>query len=143
MPAADRMPVLVVDDVPKIRAVVRAVLVQSGVNHVHEAPDGAAALAMMEKRSYGLVISDLHMSPMSGFELLRRVREDRRLRETLFVMMTTKEHAHAFTAARKAGVNACLIKPFMPSALRTLLEDLWPADGERSSNGSEATTVLP
>ena len=68
------------------------------------------------------------MSPMSGFELLRRVRDDRRLRETLFVMMTTKEYAHAFTAARRAGVNACLVKPFMPAALRKTLEDLWPTD---------------
>lgn len=50
---------------------------------------------------------------MSRVELLRRAREDLRLRETLFVMMTTKEHAHAFTAVRKAGVNACLTKPFM------------------------------
>ncbi len=105
------MPVLVVDDVPLIRSVVRAVLEQIGVRDVHEAPDGVAALAMLNEHAYGLVISDLHMFPMSGFELLRRVRDDRRLRETLFVMMTTKEHAHAFTAVRRAGVNACLVKP--------------------------------
>lgn len=120
------MPVLIVDDVPMIRTVVRAVLEQVGVHDVHEAPDGAAALAMLDERPYGLVISDLHMSPMSGFELLHRVREEPRLRETLFVMMTTKERAHAFTAARKAGVNACLIKPFMPAVLRKTLEQVWP-----------------
>jgi two-component system, chemotaxis family, chemotaxis protein CheY len=143
-PALDprRMPILVVDDVPLIRSVVRAVLEQIGVRDVHEASDGAAALAMLDGRAYGLVISDLHMSPMSGFELLRRIREDRRLRETLFVMMTTKEHAHGFTAVRKAGVNACLTKPFMPAALRNTLEMLWGADGETPSGDPGTATVL-
>jgi two-component system, chemotaxis family, chemotaxis protein CheY len=134
-----RLPVLVVDDVPMIRAVVRAVLGQVGVHDVHEAADGGAALAMLDERPYGLIISDLHMSPMSGFELLRHVREDRRLRETLFVMMTTKEHAHALTAVQRAGVNACLIKPFMPAMLRKTLETVWPA--ETAKTGSDPATI--
>ena len=142
MPDPRQMPVLVVDDVPMIRAVVRAVLEQVGVCDVHEAGDGAAALAMLNERPYGLVISDLHMFPMSGFDLLRHVREDRRLRETLFVMMTTKEHAHAFTAARRAGVNACITKPFMPAALRKTLEEVWPASSDNAGGGAGATTVL-
>ncbi|MGU3665113.1 response regulator [Methylobacterium sp. A49B] len=137
------MPVLVVDDVPMIRAVVRAVLEQVGINDVHEAADGAAALAMLNERAYGLIISDLHMFPMTGFELLRHVREDRRLRETLFVMMTTKEHAHFFTTARRAGVNACLVKPFMPAVLRKTLEDLWPANGSGRTTGCESKAFLP
>ncbi|KOX59204.1 hypothetical protein ADL19_05740 [Streptomyces purpurogeneiscleroticus] len=135
-------PVLVVDDVPMIRAVVRAVLDQLGVHDVHEAPDGAAALAMLNERSYGLVISDWNMFPMTGFELLRYVREDRRLRETPFVMMTTKQHAHAFTAARKTGVDACLIKPFMPADLRKVIKDVWPADRGKSGEDTPTATVL-
>jgi len=94
---------------------------------VHEAPDGAAAPAVLSAPAYGLVISDLHMFPMTGFALLRRVRDDRRLRETLFVMMITKEHAHAFTAVRRAGVNACLVRPFMPADLRRTRAEVWPA----------------
>lgn len=119
-----QMPVLVVDDVPMIRAVVRAVLDRLGCGEVHEAPDGAAALAMLNERAYGLVLSDWNMYPMTGLELLRRVREDRRLRETPFVMMTTKEHAQAFAVARRARVNACLIKPFMPAALHTIIAEV-------------------
>lgn len=142
MPDPRQMPVLVVDDVPMIRTVVRAVLEQVAVHDVHEAADGAAALAMLNERTYGLVISDLHMFPMSGFDLLHLVREDRRLRETLFVMMTTKEHAHAFTAARRAGVNACLVKPFMPAVLRKTLEEVWPTDSGASGGGTETVTAL-
>ncbi|MCJ2020741.1 response regulator [Methylobacterium sp. E-065] len=135
------MPVLVVDDVPMIRTVVRAVLEQVGVHDVHEAADGGAALTMLNERPYGLVISDLHMFPMSGLDLLRHVRGDSRLRETLFVMMTTKEHAHAFTAVRRAGVNACLVKPFMPAALRKTLEEVWPNDGDKLDEGRQGETV--
>lgn len=137
MPDPRQMPVLVVDDVLMIRTVVRAVLEQVGVHDVHEAADGAAALAMLNERAYGLVISDLNMYPMTGFELLRHVRADRRLRETLFVMMTTKEHAHAFTALRRAGVNACLIKPFMPALLRKTLEEVWPIDPRLATKVAE------
>ena len=57
MPDPRQMPVLVVDDVPMIRAIVRAVFEQIGVHDVHEAADGAAALAMLNERSYGLVLS--------------------------------------------------------------------------------------
>lgn len=142
MPDPRQMLVLVVDDVPMIRAVVRTVLVQIGVHDVHEAPDGAAALTMLNERSYSLVISDWNMSPMTGFELLRHLREDRRLHETPFIMMTTKDHAHAFTATRRAGVNACLVKPFMPTVLRKAIEDVWPADRASSGEDAASTAVL-
>jgi len=136
-----QMPILVVDDVPMVRTVVRVVLGQIGVHDVHEAPDGAAALAMLDERPYGLVLSDLHMFPMSGFELLRRVREEQRLRQTLFVMMTTKEHAHGFTAARRAGVNACLVKPFTAATLRKTLAEVWPTSHQPAAQGVGPTVV--
>lgn len=140
VPDPRQMPVLVVDDVPMIRTVVRAVCKQIGVHDVHEAADGTAALAMLNERSYGLVISDWNMLPMTGLELLRYLREDPRLRKTPFVMMTTKEHAHALTAAWRVGVNACLVKPFMPAALRKAIGDVWPAD--RASSGEDAVTTI-
>ena len=54
---------------------------------------------------------------MTGYELLRPVRTDPALRQTPFVM-TTAEQADSFPAARRAGVNACLIEPFTPAKLR-------------------------
>lgn len=80
---------------------------------------------------------------ITGSELLRHVPEDQRLRETPFVMMTTKEHAHAFSAARRAGVNACLIKPFMPAALHKIIAEVWPAalPGSGQDTGPTTTTT--
>lgn len=136
------LPVLVVDDVPLIRAVVRATLDQVGLTDVHEAADGGAALAMMNQRRYGLVIADWNMLPMTGYELLREVRDDPQLREMPFIIMTTKEQAHCFVAARRAGVNACLIKPFMPAALRETVEQVWSVSRTPDPQVPEAVTVL-
>ncbi len=67
----------------------------------------------LNERPYGLVISDLNMFPMSGFELLRSVRGDGRLRETLFVMMTTKSTQMPSRPCAGRG-ERLLVKPFMP-----------------------------
>ncbi|SFM52536.1 response regulator [Methylobacterium pseudosasicola] len=118
MPYSGFPPVLLVDDVPMIIEVVHAVLGQLGFRDIDAASDGTAALQFLRQRRYGLVLSDWNMLPMTGYELLRHVRTDPSLCETPFVMMTTQAQADCFPAARRAGVNACLIKPFTPSKLR-------------------------
>lgn len=118
MPASGFPPVLVVDDVPMIVEVVRAVLGQIGFRDIDMAADGTGALPQLRARRYGLILSDWNMLPMTGYELLRHVRTDPALRLTPFVMMTTQGQADCFPAARRAGVNACLIKPFTPLQLR-------------------------
>ncbi|MCJ2111911.1 response regulator [Methylobacterium sp. E-025] len=97
---------------------------------------------MLNQRRYGLVIADWNMHPMTGYELLRQVREDPQLRETPFVIMTTKDQAHCFVAARRAGVNACLVKPFMPAALRETIKQIWPGSETPAAQVQEAATAL-
>jgi two-component system, chemotaxis family, chemotaxis protein CheY len=76
------MPVLVVDDYSTMVRIIRNLLRQLGFSDVDDANDGAAALAKMHAKRYGLVISDWNMEPMSGYELLRQVRADPALGET-------------------------------------------------------------
>ena len=118
MPFTGFPPVLLVDDVPMIVEVVQAILGRLGFEEIDTAADGTAALEFLATRRYGLVISDWNMMPMTGYELLRRVRSDRTMREIPFIMMTTQVNADCFPAAKRAGVNACLIKPFTPATLR-------------------------
>jgi CheY-like chemotaxis protein len=61
-----------------------------GINDVDDANDGAAALAKMRSKRYGLVISDWNMVPMSGYELLRELRNDPALKRTPFIMVTSE-----------------------------------------------------
>jgi CheY-like chemotaxis protein len=62
----------------------------SGFSDVDDANDGAAALAKMHAKRYGLVISDWNMEPMSGYDLLREVRADPALGQTPFIMVTAR-----------------------------------------------------
>jgi two-component system, chemotaxis family, chemotaxis protein CheY len=118
MPFAGFPPVLLVDDVPMITEVVQAILGRLGFEEIDTAADGSVALKLLASRRYGLVISDWNMQPMTGYELLKSVRSDKAMREVPFIMMTTQSNADCFSSARKAGVNACLIKPFTPATLR-------------------------
>lgn len=125
MPDPRALPVLIVDDAPMIAAVARAMLGQLGFRDVEAAPDGSAGLARMRKRRYGLVIADWNALPVGGYDLLQRVRADQNLRETPFVMMSAQEQADCFPAARRAGANACLVKPLSAADLRSAINALW------------------
>jgi two-component system, chemotaxis family, chemotaxis protein CheY len=70
------MPILVVDDYRSIQRLIRTLLQQIGFSVIDFADSGAAALSKLRDRSYGLVLSDMNMEPMSGLELLGEVRRD-------------------------------------------------------------------
>jgi len=116
------MPVLVVDDYTTMVRIIRNLLRQLGFADVDDARDGAAALAKMHTKRYGLVISDWNMEPMTGFELLSKVRADPELGATPFIMITAESKTENVIAARKAGVNNYIVKPFNVQTLKAKIE---------------------
>ena len=121
------MPVLVVDDYSTMVRIIRNLLRQLGFADVDEARDGVAALAKMRSKRYGLVISDWNMEPMTGFEFLREVRADPQLEETPFIMVTAESKTENVIAARKAGVNNYIVKPFNAQTLKAKIEAVFAA----------------
>ena len=115
------MNVLVVDDYKTMVRIVRGLLGQLGFTNVDDATDGPTALGMLRAKSYGLVLSDWNMQPMSGLELLKQVRADDRTRALPFVMVTAEAKAENVVAARQAGVNNYVIKPFTLAVLKQKL----------------------
>jgi two-component system chemotaxis response regulator CheY len=115
------MPVLIVDDYKTMLRIIRNLLKQIGFNNVDEATDGKAALEKMQQRKYGLVISDWNMEPMTGLELLKEVRADEKLRPTPFIMITAESKTENVIAAKQAGVNNYIVKPFNAATLKTKL----------------------
>jgi two-component system, chemotaxis family, chemotaxis protein CheY len=111
-------PVLVVDDYQTMIRIIRNLLKQLGFENVDEAADGREALGKMKTRKYGLVISDWNMEPMTGYELLREVRSDELLRATPFIMVTAESKTENVIAAKKAGVNNYIVKPFNAQTLK-------------------------
>ncbi|WP_369751409.1 response regulator [Asticcacaulis sp. AC402] len=112
------MPVLVVDDYKTMLRIISNLLKQLGFENVEEASDGTEALDKMKKSSYGLVISDWNMEPMTGYELLLKVRADDGLKKTPFIMVTAESKTENVIAAKKAGVNNYIVKPFNAATLK-------------------------
>jgi two-component system chemotaxis response regulator CheY len=119
------MPVLIVDDYKTMIRIIRNLLKQLGFANVDEAGDGTAALSMMREKDYGLVISDWNMEPMTGYELLREVRADDRLSRTPFIMVTAESKTENVIAAKKAGVNNYIVKPFNAATLKSKIDAIF------------------
>ena len=113
------MKVLVVDDYSTMRRIIRNQLTQIGYTDIVEAESGEAALAKLREAHYGLVISDWNMEPMTGYDLLRKVRADEKLKETPFIMITAEAKADHAIAAKEAGVDSYLLKPFNATVLES------------------------
>ena len=120
------MPVLVVDDYNTMIRIIRNLLSQIGFADIDEASDGSSALAKMQHKKYGLVISDWNMEPMTGYELLKQVRSDPGLGSTPFIMVTAESKTENVIAAKKAGVNNYIVKPFNAATLKTKIEAVFP-----------------
>ena len=116
------MPVLVVDDYNTMIRIIRNLLKQLGFEDIDDASDGSAALTKLREKKYGLVISDWNMEPMTGYELLKEVRSDPGLNKTPFIMVTAESKTENVIAAKKAGVNNYIVKPFNAQTLKTKIE---------------------
>jgi two-component system, chemotaxis family, chemotaxis protein CheY len=121
--AADlSMPILVVDDYTTMIRIIRNLLKQIGFSDVDDAVDGTVALGKMRGKRYSLIISDWNMEPMTGYELLKEVRQDPGLAKTPFIMVTAESKTDHVIAAKKAGVNNYIVKPFNAQTLMSKIE---------------------
>jgi two-component system chemotaxis response regulator CheY len=114
--------VLVVDDYKTMRTILRSLLSQIGFHDVDDATDGGTALAKLREKHYGLVISDWNMQPMTGLQLLQELRSDAKLKSTPFIMITAESKTENVVAAKAAGVNNYIVKPFNAAVLKEKIE---------------------
>lgn len=121
------MPILVVDDYNTMVRIIRNLLRQLGFTDVDDAADGSAALTKMHGKKYGLVISDWNMEPMTGYELLKQVRADPQTAGTPFIMITAESKTENVVAAKQAGANNYIIKPFNAETLKHKIEAVFAA----------------
>ena len=120
------MPILVVGDYNTMSPIICNQLKQVCFATVEDSSDGSAALAKMQGKKYGLVISDWNMEPMTGYDLLKEVRADPNLSQTPFIMITAESKTENVIAAKKAGVNNYIVKPFNAATPKTKIEAQFP-----------------
>jgi two-component system chemotaxis response regulator CheY len=112
------MPVLVVDDYKTMVRIIQNLLKSLGFSNVHGAVTGEEAVSKIAETQYGLVISDWNMEPMSGYDLLLKVRGDELTRTMPFIMVTAESKTENVVSAKRAGVNNYIVKPFNGQTLK-------------------------
>lgn len=104
--------ILIVDDMAMLRNIMKTQLQRMGFDRIHEAPDGSAALKILNTRKIDLVISDWNMPVMNGFELLREMRTSESLKDIPFIMVTAEATQDRISMALRLKVDELILKPF-------------------------------
>jgi two-component system chemotaxis response regulator CheY len=124
------MKILVVDDFPTMRRIIKSLLGQLGFLNVEEAADGQAALSKLRGGDYQFVISDWEMPRMMGPELLHAVRADEELQHIPFLLLTVERRGNKPLPEANAGQAEFIVMPFSVAALeeklRSILEHTKP-----------------
>ena len=104
--------ILVVDDFPTMRRIIRNLLKELEFVNVDEAEDGAVGLEKIKNGNYGFVVSDWNMPNMDGLTMLQAIRADPSLRKLPVLMVTAEAKKENIIAAAQAGANGYVVKPF-------------------------------
>jgi two-component system, chemotaxis family, chemotaxis protein CheY len=120
-----KMKVLVVDDFSTMRKIVRIVLKQIGFEQIMEADDGTTGLPIIKKEEIGLVVTDWNMPQMTGLELLKKIRNDDKIKNTPVLMVTAEGLKENIIEAVKAGVDNYVVKPFTADTIQEKIEQIF------------------
>jgi two-component system chemotaxis response regulator CheY len=123
------MRALVVDDFITMRRVVRSLLRETGFADVDivEASNGAAALDRLRDETFDVVVTDIEMPTLGGFELLSAIRRDARWRHLPVLMVTAEATKEEIVRCTQAGATAYLVKPFTRAVLEEKLRSAIPS----------------
>ena len=120
--------VLVVDDEPDVLLLCRLNLQQRG-HELLEATDGRTALQLALERHPDVVVLDLMMPGMNGYEVLETLQQDERTSDIPVLVLTAKSLRADRERSHRLGASGFLTKPFLPSELCDMVESLVPIDG--------------
>ena len=119
--------ILVVDDDPKVVRVVEINLAQEGYQ-IRTAADGEEALAAVARERPDLVLLDVMMPRMDGFEALKRLKADPATAEIPIIMLTARAQDEDVFEGYGTGAQWYLTKPFDPTELRRVVRHLLTQD---------------
>ena len=119
------MSILVVDDFPTMRRIVRSLLKELGFTNVEEAEDGQDALNKLKSGSFEFVVSDWNMPNLDGLEMLKQIRADSALKDLPVLMVTAEAKKENIIAAAQAGASGYVVKPFTSATLEEKLNKIF------------------
>jgi two-component system chemotaxis response regulator CheY len=117
--------ILVVDDFPTMRRIIKNLLKDLGFENVDEAEDGAQGLEKLRGGSFEFVVSDWNMPNMDGLTMLQNIRADPNLAKLPVLMVTAEAKKENIIAAAQAGANGYVVKPFTAATLEEKLNKIF------------------
>ncbi len=108
---------LLIDDSQTIRKMVKIALKKFFKGEIFEAGDGLEGLNVLSANEVDLIICDINMPNMDGFEFLRRVKSDENFKDIPVIMLSTEKGEEDKKTAFELGASAYLTKPFKPNEL--------------------------
>lgn len=119
------MKILVVDDFPTMRRIIKNLLKDLGFENVDEAEDGAMGLEKLRNGSFDFVVSDWNMPNLDGLAMLTQIRADPALKNLPVLMVTAEAKKENIIAAAQAGANGYVVKPFTAATLEEKLNKIF------------------
>jgi len=129
--------VLLVEDDNDSRLIYRTFLSQAGLEVV-TVGDGAAVLRVANIVGPSVILLDIGLPNLDGIQVLKRIRNDPRLRATPVIAITGRAMTHEQYNLRDAGFDAVLLKPIEPSAVLGAIQQ--HLDVQRSTRGEDYLT---
>lgn len=115
--------VLVVEDSPPQREMITKILQESGMI-VQSASDGLEAMEMIQQNCPDVLVLDVVMPRMNGYELCRKLKADPKTEKVLVVMCSTKGEEFDKYWGMRQGADAYITKPFQPAELISTIKQL-------------------
>lgn len=112
---------LIVDDFSTMRRIVRGLLKEIGYADADEAEDGVAALNKLRNGRFNFVVSDINMPNMNGFQLLKEIKSDEKLKHLPVLMVTAEARKEDIVLAAQSGAAGYIVKPFTKATLEDKL----------------------
>lgn len=116
--------VLVVDDIPGTREIVKDMLNEMGFTKIDQASDGKEALDHLKRKKAQLIICDYMMKDMSGLDLLHSMRNDPKLSGIPFIMVSAVGDVPVIETALDLGASDYIVKPISFALLRRKITDV-------------------
>lgn len=117
--------ILTIDDSKTIRDMLRMTLVDAGFE-VIQAVDGREGIEVMDRETVDLVITDINMPRMNGYEVVRDLRSRPELKGLPILVLTTESDTDKKNLAREAGATGWMVKPFDPDRLVATVRKVIP-----------------
>jgi two-component system, OmpR family, alkaline phosphatase synthesis response regulator PhoP len=114
--------VLIIEDEMNIAHAERMILEED--YHVILAHDGLSGLKLAQKEKPDIVVLDLMLPKMHGFDVCKKIREDKNLKDTKIIMVTAKNDDKDESKGMDAGADDYIMKPFEPVELKHVIRQV-------------------